>query len=350
MNNSNTFSKSQCVLIKHGLAMLGKRVGVCCYNKTDPGNYHTYDIDPVNCHACIDQENNNVFSYRQGVNLKYGLDNLKPGIVVLDISPNFNCNLACKICNEDLSSTWTKYKKIPITKNRNISVDNFLKQLESHNLDQIKEINFSGGEPWLNKNIIKYIGQLENKMDFSQVTLRFCTNGTQPFTPDIIEFLLRFKLVLARFSLDDIESGHEYQRYPSKWVPWLNNWCYFLENLPHNTIPAINRTVSLLNINRLNFLDQWHQNFLVSKFNDPIELIDHFALGDFSLNNLTPEIKELVLKTQGQDSRAGTYIKNKPAGRQNLSQIQQKIIENDQYHNTNLAEFDAQLHKAIFQS
>jgi hypothetical protein len=53
----------QCVLMQHGLTLIDYcTVGTCCYNRTNPKHYSSYDIDPIGCNACIDQENNNIKS------------------------------------------------------------------------------------------------------------------------------------------------------------------------------------------------------------------------------------------------------------------------------------------------
>lgn len=336
----------QCVLMQHGLTQSSNgTIGTCCYNSTNPKNYSNYDIDPVGCVACIDQENNNIKSYRQGANEKYGLlhNHLNP--IVLDFVPNVNCNLTCKICSERASSSWAKLKQIKIYKNYNISTDQFRSVFESVDLSNVKEINFSGGEPLLNNNILRYLDTLENRIDFSNCTLRFSTNSTVPLTTKISEFFLKFKLVLARFSIDDVEEGFEYQRYPAKWAQCQINWQQFLDTMPHNVMPSINRTVSILNIRRLNLLDQWHADYLQTRFGDPIELIDHFAFGDYSLDHIPLVLKEDI-QLNGS-IRAWHYVKFREPG--NTTVLQTTIQQHDIMHNTMLEKFDPELYRFIFQ-
>lgn len=330
--------------MQHGLALYAGRMGTCCYNRRNPGTYSSYDIDPVGCRSCIDQENNNVKSYRQGANEQYGLSHAHRSPIVLDFSPNHNCNLSCKICNETVSSSWAKLKQIKINKNYNVSVNKFSSVLSEFNLSNVKEINFGGGETLLNNSIVKYLGTLENQVDFSNCTLRFVTNGTIPLTPVISEFFLKFKLVQARFSIDDIGVGFEYQRYPAKWDQFEQNWQHFLNTMPHNVMPAINRTVSILNIRRLHLLDQWHANYSTTKFGDPIELIDHYAFGNFSLEYITPELKENI-EINGP-SRSWDYVKFRQTHANNC--LQKTFQEYDTFHRTSLEQFDPELYRIIF--
>ena len=340
---------TRCVLIKHGLTINSNRnsFGTCCYNPMDPANYNSYEIDPINCRACVDQENNNIFSYRQGANQKYGPEHTHQLPIVLDVTPNKNCDLACKICDPDSSSTWARLKKIKIDSAYNINVADFKNKFDKIDLSYVQEINFSGGEPFANNNIKRYLDNLSDRCDFSKITLRFSTNGSHKLNSKLKDFFLQFELVQARFSLDDIGAGHEYQRWPSKWAQWESNWNNFLRNMPHNVIPSINRTIGLLNINRLHLLDSWHQQYQTSKFGDRIELVDHYAFGSYSLDNLPDAVKEHIGQHRGVYSRAWASVKNRPTTA-DFSKLQQTILKHDQLHNTSFKEFNPDLYNIIF--
>jgi hypothetical protein len=116
--------------------------------------------------------------------------------------------------------------------------------------------------------------------------------------------------------------------------------------MPHNLIPRINRTVSVLNIGRLDLLDKWHSNYLQTKFSDPIELVDHYAFGSYSLSAITPELKEHI--RLNKSGRAWDYIKHlTPAS--NSWQLQSVVQQHDALHGTNLLDFDPDLYNIIFQ-
>jgi hypothetical protein len=336
----------QCVLLQHGMSLVKNQVGTCCYNNNHPSIYSGYDIDPIGCKTCIDQENNGIKSYRQGANEKYGLDHSHRAPIVLDFNPNFNCNLTCKICSEHSSSSWAKLKNIKIHKNYNISLNNFKLALRGVDLSKVEEINFSGGEPLLNNNLMKYLDTLSDLIDFTKCKLRFSTNGTIPMTPTMSEFFLRFQLVLARFSIDDIEEGFEYQRYPAKWHQCQTNWDQFLDTMPHNVIPSINRTVSILNVRRLELLNNWKSNYLQTKSGDQIQLIDHFAFGIYSLSSITPALKENI-KLAGP-SMSWDYVKNRSPS-DNPAKLQLAIQQHDTLHSTKMLKFDPDLYNCIFQ-
>jgi hypothetical protein len=340
-----------CILLKHGLCIsqtpTGINEGVCCYNRKT--NYKSDIVNEIDCKVCMDEEKViNMRSYRQGVNEEFSeyINVNTNEIVVLDITPNLTCNLTCKICDEASSSSWAKLKKIPIDKSYNLSFDNFTKVLDTYNLSNLKTINFSGGEPFLNNNLIKYINLLADKTDFSKINLRFSTNGTVRLNDDLSNFFNQFKLVLARFSLDDIGAGHEYHRYPANWKDWENNWKYFLSNFPVNVIPSINRSVGLLNLNRLHLLDSWHRDYQFTKLSDQIELIDHFVYGPTSIDHISQSVKDHILSAHGSSSRAWKYISNRIPG--NINLVLDYITNIDKLHQQSFEEYDSEMYRILF--
>jgi pyruvate-formate lyase-activating enzyme len=338
---------TQCVLIRHGLRVVDGTFATCCYNNQNPFAATSDDIDPVHCRSCIDQELNGLQSYRQGANQRFGLTHDHASTIVLDITPNRNCNLACRICDEWSSSTWSRIKDISIPKNYNASVEEFSKLFDTVDLSCVEEINFSGGEPLLNNNLTRYLEPFSNRIAFDQITLRFSTNGTIRFEPKMLEFLSRFKLVLARFSIDDVGVAFEYQRWPAKWDQVENNWRHFLKNMPHQTIPALNRTVSLLNIARLSEMDAWAEQYSQTISGDAIELVDHFADGSYSLDHLTEPLKTMVLRRCGEHSKSWQYVARRPVTN-SVESVKIAVQQHDQLHGTQLQTQDPELYHAIF--
>lgn len=338
----------KCVLMRHGITVYGdSKIGTCCYNSTDPKKYSTYEIDPIGCQACIDQESAGIKSYRQGVNEKYGFDHLHKSPLVVDFTPNRNCNLACKICNEDSSSSWAKLKGIKIDSAHSMSTLKFAELIKDIDFSQVREINFSGGEPLLNDNIIKYLSLLDQQINFSTCDLRFSTNGTIELSSKLIDFFQKFSLVLARFSLDDIEDGHNYQRWPSQWQQWEENWKDFLNRAPHNTMISINRTIGMLNINRLSLLENWLKQYPVTRFGDPIELHDHLAFGDYGLEFISQRLKDHIRQKYGDNSPVWQLIKH-IAPNNDLQLLRNAIQTQDQLQHTDFCRMDPELYQVLF--
>lgn len=338
---------TQCVLIRHGLRVVDGTFATCCYNNQNPFLAQNYEIHPDHCRNCVEQEAHGQQSYRQGANQRFGIEHDHSNPIVLDITPNRNCNLACKICDEWSSSTWSRIKDITIPQNYNASVAEFADLFKQVDLSSVEEINFSGGEPLLNNNLIRYLEPFADRIAFDQITLRFSTNGTVKFEPRILEFLGRFKLVLARFSIDDIGPAFEYQRWPAQWGQVEANWNHFLANMPHQTIPALNRTVSLLNIARLSEMDAWAAQYSKTISGDCIELVDHFADGVYSLDHLTEPLKTMVLRRAGEHSRSWQYVSRRPVTNHTES-VKIAVEQHDRLHGTQLQALDPELYHAIF--
>ena len=337
----------KCVLMKHGVNYFKNILtGPCCYNMSHKIN-QDYTIDPIHCKICLDEEAANLTSYRMGANAQYGFDHPDNSIINLEITPNINCNLTCKTCNETRSTSWAKIKNIPINSSINLHPKDFKILLSTYDFTNLQTINFSGGEPFLNNNIERYLLLLADQIDLSKTILRFSTNGTIKINKRIKSQFEKFKLVLARFSLDDVNHGHDYLRYPSKWEEWVNVWEHFLDNIPSNVMPSINRTVGILNINRLTLLDEWHKDYKKTRLGDPIELLNHYCEGPLSLKNITPAMKGYLLDKHGQNSIQWDFIKSiQPIN--NNKQTLEYIQYLDKLHNQSFKEYDPELYSIMF--
>lgn len=329
--------------MRHGLRLVDQAVETCCFNRTDPRTHRSLDIDPVNCAACVQQEAMGLQSYRQGANQRWGLDHDHDLPLVLDVSPNRNCNLACRICDEYSSSTWARLKSWPIPDFYNQTPEQWQTRLAEFDLSRVQEINFSGGEPLLNRNLVRYLGRLESAMDFSKISLRFSTNGTIEFSDQVLEFLSRFRLVQARFSIDDIGPWYEYQRGPSRWPEVEHNWQHFLDNLPSTVMPAINRTISVFNISRLEALNQWLGQWPKSRWGDTIELVDHFAEGVYHVNTFTQPVRDLVR----QRSALGWQLIQDQPSVPDRPDLREALLAHDQLQRHSLEDVDPELYQAI---
>ena len=127
-----------------------------------------------------------------------------PRLFSITINMTDKCNLRCKMCN-----IWTRK-----TKNE-INADVFEGQMrESKTLKNVKLFNFAGGEPFLVKDLDKFVMSVVKHARPIQV--RFVTNG---FLTDVIarkmeEFLQEHKNTNfgLKISLDGTENTHDHIR------------------------------------------------------------------------------------------------------------------------------------------
>jgi hypothetical protein len=256
---------------------------------------------PANCSQCKQTEDNNNYSRRQSWNDRLGTVWHAPDSVIeLDLQSDFSCNLACRICGPDLSTLWRQvdpsYKtfesKFKVRAN-NTTVLNLLKTIPTHDL---KQIHIQGGEPLLSTTHMDILRQIQDTVDSSQITLWYHSNGTQRATDQVLKFWEKFKSVELYFSLDDLGPRMEYQRWPMLWQQVHENMLWFRENLPHNALLYVERTVGVLNAYWVDELEQWHQQyFSSSKYGDQIRLNYHTCIGPYALTAISNLYKQDLL-------------------------------------------------------
>lgn len=256
---------------------------------------------PASCNTCKVSEDQFGSSRRTGSNSWYrdnNLDNTDVELVRLDYWTGDLCNLACAICSPNNSSVWKQELNLPVNV-RKVASNVFWKDLD---LDQLKFVHFNGGEPLLSKEHIEFLEAIPVK---NNVHVNYNTNGTILPSEKLLDLWEKFKLVQLDFSIDDVGPRFEYQRYPASWSETADNLQWYVDNAPHNSMFAVNTTVSVLNQQNLDNLDQWiNTNFNSNRFTDKVESRKQLAHGVLSIKNTNL----FAIKTylDGLDKRRGT--------------------------------------------
>ena len=267
-------------------------------------------IKPKECSKCWFEEEQGKSSDRKNYiaelkNIFYEIDyesedisNLKS----LDIRLGNICNLTCRICCPEASSSWgTEILSDVDVKNRRShpvylinqqaqwirKSNSFWKELEQH-LPNIELILIAGGEPMMIPELLDVL-QLAAELGYSQqITLRYNTNGTI-YSERAIEIWKKFKLVRLLLSIDDIFDRFEYQRTRAEWSDTVENIKkYQQESIVDITICC---TVSVQNVLYLPELYNW----CISHGLNDIYFNLLFTPTELSIQKLTPKAKELVL-------------------------------------------------------
>jgi hypothetical protein len=115
--------------------------------------------------------------------------------------------------------------------------------------------------------------------------------------PDsVLKLWEKCKLVELYFSIDDVGARFNYQRTGADWAQVLTNLQWYTVNMPHNHMFNINCVWSYLNLYYLNELVDWHRLlFNANRYGDPVNLIFQKAIGNFAINQLLPETKQMLL-------------------------------------------------------
>lgn len=80
----------------------------------------------------------------------------------------------------------------------------------------LREIYFTGGEPFINRQVRKILATMIERGDHERIVLQFNSNLTS-VDADLLAMLSRFSTVNLAASIDSIGSHYEYLRYPAKW-------------------------------------------------------------------------------------------------------------------------------------
>jgi MoaA/NifB/PqqE/SkfB family radical SAM enzyme len=193
---------------------------------------------PETCRKCWQEESAGRTSKRMHTldRLKHmGIDDVwttdpKP-LMFLDLKLGNICNLKCRICGSWSSSTYaveeiahdhtgnakSSFHYVMLKNGRwPRESKTFWSELDQ-NLDEIRYLEFTGGEPFMIEEHFEFLRRLVETGHAGQIEIHYNTNGT--IWPDQAEAIWQhFKLVEIAFSIDDVESRFEYQRSGAVWT------------------------------------------------------------------------------------------------------------------------------------
>lgn len=233
------------------------------------------------CHKCYAEEQvpgEVAVSMRLGSNIMYNNGYLhkkpkfeKPSLEFLEVGFGNYCNLACLSCNSSLSTTWhdnevalNEIASPSIKRTVFPKLDNIQFNLQGETLQTLKLIKFTGGEPMINPEFIKFIDLICEKGHPENISLEIYTNCSYIPSPKLLENLAKFKHIQLNLSIDAFGSVNDYVRFGSKWSGdnkqtvsraidfWLE------QGLKNNGLYIImSTTLSILNIFEIPKLMTW---------------------------------------------------------------------------------------------
>lgn len=219
----------------------------------------------------------------------------------LDYSVGNLCNLKCVICGPGNSTKWIPdYQKINPTVNIDHLTYQKLNQTEitdSNSLKNIISVHFhGGGEPLMSQHHVNLLEKIDLVKGLADVRVFYNTNGTTTVSDSVLKLWEKCKLIELYFSIDDVGARFNYQRTGADWAQVLKNLQWYTDNMPHNHMFNVNCVWSYLNLYHLNELVDWHRlSFNANRYRDPVNLIFQKAIGNFAINQLLPETKQMLL-------------------------------------------------------
>lgn len=221
------------------------------------------------CHLCTSKINE---SQNIQHNLK-ALDSIdyvnNPILTYLHIKFSNKCNLACRTCDPIHSSMMFKESNAidyPILNElpqdgiyQNMTRDSVLYGSILKNLNNIKHLWFSGGEPFLHDEVWEILETMYEQGLTKDLSLQVNTNGTIKLSQHRIDILNSCKNAEIHISMDGFGKYAEYIRTGVVWDRWIENIREY-KNIKHNLY--ITTTISVFNVH---ILDQMIKLFEVDE-------------------------------------------------------------------------------------
>jgi len=249
---------------------------------------------PSECHRCWKMEDSGGRSKRQLDNWLFeawhvDYNNIEEAkLITFGVEPGNKCNLACRICNSQYSSTWAQFEDGPVAEYKWIDEDSseFWDDIIEIS-ENLKYIRFMGGEPLLEKSHRKLLKYLIDKNLSQHISLHYNTNGTV-YADFLFDYWDKFYNVELSFSIDNLNKKFEYERFG---VPW--------SKVMENMIKYTKKTYTLdfhTVVGALNILDCGEVHKLATRLGMPIRfnMVDYPL--ELAVTNLPDEAKSSIEK------------------------------------------------------
>lgn len=237
------------------------------------------------------------------------IQDFKP--VFLDVRFGNLCNLRCRMCSWEASSSWfSELMKIPkidstqlgleeITVDASKFINNGAYEKIKHLLTYSEKIYFAGGEPLLMEDHYRILTHLIDTDQAKDIELHYSTNYTISKYKNTLlaDYWKHFKQVIVAGSVDGIEEVSDYIRTGSNWekikqvVTELKPEGYEYRNI--SLSPCV--TVSIMNIFHMGRFFKWcfENNWLTQNQKIiAINYVEHPA--DLSIKRLPQHAKQKI--------------------------------------------------------
>lgn len=249
-----------CCVFDAKANVLSKTINDYCDSKLYKKLLDSYENDywVDECHRCKSIEEAGAISERQKANRIFSSNEQ---IESLQFAISNYCNISCLMCTPKLSTTWQNIlkddKKLAKYFEDCTTVKTFdISQIKNSDLQHLKRITITGGEPLTSPILLKLINELGSRIDLSNVAIDINSNGTK------VEVLYndiwkKFKSVKINLSIDAMGKLNDFIRLGSDWNQILQNYYIIKEK---NFKLSICPTIFALNINSISELYNFFNN------------------------------------------------------------------------------------------
>jgi hypothetical protein len=261
---------------------------------------------PKECQSCWDEEAAGIKSFRLQWSIDKKVDTTgmvfetiaTGGPRAMDLKLNNVCNLKCRICGPQASSTFLKeyQERLNVTiegsdywiSNKILGTSN--EEVINKWAEDLIHLEVTGGEPLASPENIKILDLLIKSGKAKNISVLLNTNGTL-YNKKFLDNILQFKEITLCLSIDDLGARLEYERYPTEWNVVQENITKFVELKKNNKnlFLTLCPTVSSFNIYYMPEYLEWAKSMdLFTYYN-----ILHYP-PSHSIKNLPDKLKEIV--------------------------------------------------------
>lgn len=280
---------------------------------------------PKTCKRCWEEESAGRVSKRMNsrTRLKAYYDsidwqNTNPDqLWFIDLKLGNICNLKCRICGSWSSSKWAKEEidYVPGINRKDHLAHKFLMagawpretEIFWENLKtllpSIKYFEFTGGEPFLIEQHFELLRFAVEQGHSQHIEIHYNTNGT--VFPEQHELWNKFKHVEIAFSIDNIGSRFEYERYGADWNQVLSNLDKFTALRSTRLSTQLCCTVNTQNVYYMPEICEWldtriFDHVYFNMLHDPWQM---------NIGRMTAQAKQLVIDRLSSYKFTSTFSK-----------------------------------------
>lgn len=236
--------------------------------------------------------------------------NSKDNFLFLSIPVGNFCNLKCRICGPNSSTTWIKEWKDIFGEKKSVQDWHKNPNIWQDILDYSKnslEIHIHGGEPFLydSKEHIELLDYLIDTNSSEQVKIHYSTNGTIFPNNEYWEKWKKFKWIDIQLSIDDMDRRFEYNRHPANWNIVKENLFKYRDNVAagNNLQLSISTTVSVFTIFYLEeFFDFMYANRIPKPWLGRLQRPYYYRVGVFP-DNVKQQVRKKLEGSKYEDLR-----------------------------------------------
>jgi radical SAM protein with 4Fe4S-binding SPASM domain len=261
---------------------------------------------PKECQSCWDEEAAGMTSFRVHWAIDKKVDTtdiefhpiVSQGPKGMDLKLNNVCNLKCRICGPQASSTFLKEEQERLNivfEDSDYWISNKILGTANEEViikwaQDLVHLEITGGEPLASPENIKILDLLIKSGKSKNISILLNTNGTL-YNKKFLTYVLQFKEITLSISVDDIGPRLEYERYPTEWDTIKDNISKFIElrNTNSNLFLIFCPTVSIFNVYYLSEFLDWVKTMELPRYYN----ILHYPTSH-SIKNLPDKLKEIV--------------------------------------------------------